>query len=252
MNIRPLHLLVPALLLAAGYFAWDAGILSDARQDPAATVQPAAAAREIAHSEPPGADAVGGAESPTVVFQTEGDTACEIQTVYLALGDGTVKELYQCVRPNAEEKHPYERYSNAALESLAYSDAEAAEVLGVRLRERDEAQAMSLMLRASALRGGDPAPILHYVQVYPQPHAVDGEPVAKTIRTKFVLSAVADLLSGDTFYTALWEERIRQYSSDPETEITQLYEQAIRIIEEMRQIELQVTGYSTIGGQDDA
>ncbi|MGI9272176.1 MAG: hypothetical protein ACR2QT_10405, partial [Woeseiaceae bacterium] len=143
-------------------------------------------------------------------------------------------------------------YSSDALESLAYSDAKAAEVLGVRLRDKDLAKSMSLMIRSSALSSGDTGPILHFFHIYPHPHSIDGVPVQKTVRTKFVLSAIVDILSSDSNYTGKWEDRIREYSPDPEAEIAQLYEQALRIIEEMRQIELEVTGYSTIGGQGDA
>ena len=253
MNIRPLHLLVPVLVLAAGYFAWDAGVLRESPRNPAAaTVLPAEPAADNTRIAQLAAETESNPQRRAVAVEKPADPGCEMRTMYLPMGDGTVTELVQCVAQNAVEKHPYERYSNAALESLAYSDAKAAEILGVRLRDRDEAKAMSLMLRASALSGGDTAPILHYFHIYPHPHAVDGVPVPKVIRTKFVLSAVADLLGGDTFYAALWEDRVRQYSPDPDAEIAELYEQAIRIIEEMRQIELQVTGSSTIGGQGDA
>ena len=250
MNIRPIVLLVPLLALAVAYFAWDAGVLQE--PEPVAeqkvSIQDAALMPDNPNFGPPPTEV----ENPTVVLDTSGDSGCEVVTHYMANGDGTVRELYSCEPENPKEKHPYASYSSDALETLAYSDAKAAEVLGVRLRDKDLAKSMSLMIRASALSGGDTAPILYSFSIYPHPHEIDGEPVVKTIRAKFVLSAVADLLSGETSFAGSWEERVREYSSDPETEIASLYKQALRVIEEMRQIELEVTGASTIGGQDDA
>ena len=69
---------------------------------------------------------------------------CTIVTHYLPNGDGTVTEVFSCKPEKPKEKHPYESYSNAALESLAYSDARAAGVLSMRLRYKDEEAAMSL------------------------------------------------------------------------------------------------------------
>lgn len=248
MNTRPLFLLVPVLALAVGYFAWDARFVAKAPDPVSVTdaVDPLdPAVTNLTRPSPIVA-------SPPVEFETSKDGGCEIVTHYMAKGDGTVLELLACERLIPKEKHAYESYSSGALESLAYSDAKAAEVLGVRLRDRDLAKSISLMIRASALMGGETTPIFQSFNMYPHSHEIDGAPVVKTIRTKFVLSAVADLLGGDTFYAGLWEDRIREYSSDPEAEIAMLYEQALRIIEEMRQIELEVTGSSTIGGQGDA
>lgn len=251
MKTRPLFVMVPLLALVTGYFAWDARFASQPPDpdsiaespDSLDALEPAATNR----NRPSPIVA-----SPPVEFTSSQDDGCEIVTRYIANGDGTVRELISCERLNPKQKHPYESYSNEALEALAYADAKAAEVLGIRLRDRDLAKSMSLMIRASALQGGDSKPLVQFFNSYPHAHEIDGVPVAKTIRTKFVLSAVVDLLSADTFYAGPWEDKVRRYSSDPESEIAQLYQQAIQIIEEMRQIELEVTGSSTIGGQGDA
>ena len=248
MKTRTLFLFVPVVALATGYLAWDARFVAKA-PDPVA-VADAVNPLDPARTKPSRPSPI--VASPPVEFETSEESGCEIVTHYMAKGDGTVLELLACERLNPREKHPYETYSSAALETLAYSDAKAAEVLGVRLRDKDLAKSMSLMIRSSALLGGDTAPIFQSFNMYPHSHEIDGAPIVKTIHTKFVLSAVADLLSGDTFYAGLWEDRIRAYSSDPEAEIALLYDQALRIIDEMRQIELEVTGSSTIGGQGDA
>ncbi len=246
MKTRRIFLFVPVLALAAGYFAWAPGDRSQI-SEPITSVAPVAG-----NPERPAFAATAEPAKPLIVANAQSGSGCEIVTYYMPNGDGTVTELYSCNPLQDKPGHPYEAYSNAALESLAYSDAKAAEILGMRLRERNEARAMSLILRASALAGGDTAPILLYSQAYPRPTAVNGKAVRKTHEVKFVLSTVTDLLGTETYYAAPWEDRIRQYAENPDKEIALLTERALEIIEEMRRIQLDVTGTSTIGGYDDA
>lgn len=190
------------------------------------------------------------AVSPSAVSATP--ARCRLETRYLLNPDGTTTSVYSCPNEARARRHAYEDYSTQALESLAYADARAAEVLGMRLRHSDETRALSLTLRAAALAGGDPAPILAFSNAYPRPSAIDGVPVRRTVHTKFVLSAVAELLGAERNNLPYWEARIRQVSSDPDREIGLLMEQARRIIAEMREIELELAGSSSFGGQSDA
>jgi hypothetical protein len=122
----------------------------------------------------------------------------------------------------------------------------------MRLRDEDEEAAMSLIFRASALSGGNAGPILAFSNAYPHPSSIDDVPVRKTVHKKFVMSAVADMLGAPVTGLDFWEDRIREWSSDPEKEIAMLHTQARKIVDEMRQIQLDITGSSNIGGQDDA
>ena len=252
MKTRNLWLLVPVVALAVGYISWeplDRERHHGMRSDTGATDAVASNVALPAAKNPEPAVAAAGRQHD-IAAAAQAD--CDLHVDYLPVGDGTVSRAFSCEPRTAPERHPYESYSSAALESLAYADAEAAAVLGMRLRDTDEAKAMSLMLRASALTGGDTTPILRYSNAYTHPVSVDGVPVRKTVHTKFVLSAVADLLSDDTNYAAQWEDIIRHYSSDPDTEIAMLQAKARQIVEEMRQIQLGVSGFSEIGGQGDA
>lgn len=250
MKTRRLFLLLPLAALAVGVMNWapgNSGNTGSVGSPDAGGPSAATKATEADVARP--ADEI----NPTPRVDTSrGDRGCEIVTQYLPRGDGTVQETYSCESMIAAAGHPYETYSNAALESLAYADATAAEILGMRISAQDEAKAISLIFRAAALSGGDVAPILLYSQSYPHPSAVDGVPVRKTVHTQYVLAAVVDLLGADSNLTATWEDTIRRYSSDPDTEIALLHAQAIRILEEMRQIQLDVLGSATIGGQGDA
>jgi len=253
MKTRWLFLLLPLAALAVGVMNWapgNSGKLSSAGGTNGTDGLAAAAAP--AATETDAAQPANESRATPVVGASQANRGCEIVTHYLPRGDGTVQEAYSCESVIAATGHPYDSYSNAALESLAFADAKAAEILGMRISARDEAKAISLIIRAAALSGGDVAPILLYSQSYPQPSAVDGVPVRRTVHTQFVLAAVVDLLGAKSGLTATWEETIRHYSSDPDTEIALLHLQAVRIVEEMRQIQLDVLGHVTIGGQGDA
>ena len=177
---------------------------------------------------------------------------CTIVRHYLPKADGTTLEALSCERDSALEAHPYERYSSAALETLAYADPEAAEILGMRLIEDDEAASLSLIIRASALSAGDTAPIRRYSHAYPRPVVVDGVPQREAVRVKFVLSAVTALLAEDSAAPNPWEPVIREHSADPNRELALLHARAAEIVEEMQRIQVDVFGTSTIGGPGDA
>ncbi len=177
---------------------------------------------------------------------------CTPQTRYVANEDGTATPLIVCESDAETVRHEYETFPTDALNALAWSDATAAEVLGMRLRESDEAAALSLTLRAAALGGGNPEPILRFSNAYPGPTSIDGELVRKTVHTKYVLGAVAEMLGAGPNTLPYWEAQIRQVSTDPERELDLLRQRAEQLLREMQQIELDVTGESTFGGQSDA
>ena len=173
---------------------------------------------------------------------------CTLITRYLPKGDGTVAEALSCERVKPSEQHPYANYSSEALASLAYADPGAAEILSMRLRATETEAAMSYALRATALLGGDATPIVAYSNAYPGPTAIDGVPVRNTVHVKYVLAAVTSLLGDPRHSLPYFEAIIRAHSQDPEKEIALLDTRAHEIIGEMRRIQLDVTGSSTIGG----
>ena len=177
-----------------------------------------------------------------------GERGCDIVSHYLPNGDGTTTEVLSCERAERVPTHPYETYATEALESLAYADPDAAAVLSMRWRESDTAAAMSMALRAAALAGGDAQPIVVFANAYPEPTAVDDVPVRRTVHVKYVLGTVAKLLGDERHSTPYFEALIRRHSQQPDREIALLQQRANQLLEEMRQIQLDVTGTSTIGG----
>jgi hypothetical protein len=233
MKLRITVLLGAITATAIAFFAWE-GPSRETYMEP---VSRAAVA-----------DLAGTALSAPISSSQEEPDGCTIITRYLPNDDGTVTETYSCEPNSYQAKHPYESYSNQALVSLAYSEAKAAEILSIRLRDRDEVSAMSLAFRASALSGGDTHPILLYSQSYPHPSAINGVPIKKTYRDKYVMSAVALMLGDDHTGLPTWEAHIREFSEDPERELALLDDRARQILDEMRQIQLDITGDTTIGG----
>lgn len=245
--MKALTLLAPCVftVAVAGIWAWPTANEELARQDASVTVQDHPRATGQAglirsKSQP--------ARSPAAGFEP----ACNVERRYLPKPDGTTVATVSCERESAPATHPYYRYPNAALESLAYADAEAAQILGMRLIEDDAVRALSLAIRAAALAGGDPAPVMRFSNAYPHPVYVDGTPQPAVVRVKFVLAAVTALLAGEPHGLTEWEAVIREHSADPNRELEQLRARARNIIDEMRRIQVDVSGASTIGGPGDA
>ena len=145
----------------------------------------------------------------------------------------------------------YETYSTAALESLAYGDADAASVLAHRLRHTDYPRALRLALRSVALSGGDVSTLVSATLWRPM-HDENGEPSAAGFAQAYVLhSLIKRIRNSTTSISVRFERNIRQLSIDPDAVLDQLDVVVERMLEEARQIELEVTGGSTIGGDDD-
>jgi hypothetical protein len=179
------------------------------------------------------------------------DNSCEEVPYYFTNAAGEVTMTWRCLKRAQQNTHPYNDYTNATLAKLVYSDADAAEILGMRLRERDEKNAMRLAIRASALSGGETQAIKNYVNAYPAPTFTNGVPNPRTIHTKYVLSAVIDLLGDPESGVEAWERLVRENSPTPERTVTYLNSKATQIVDEMRRIEHDVAGQSTIAGDDD-
>jgi hypothetical protein len=174
--------------------------------------------------------------------------SCDIVTHYLPDDEGIARAAYSCELRDPAPPHPYESYPTAALESLAYADPEAAAVLSLRWRQSDTAAAMSMALRAAALSGGDASPVVAFSNAYPAPTAIDDVPVRQTVHVKYVLGTVTKLLGDERHSVPYFEALIRKHSSEPEREIALLQQRANELLDEMRQVQLGVTGAATIGG----
>lgn len=245
MSTRATIALGAALVLGAAY------LFHEPHERPAEHEPSAPAPVAEALPDRPAPDTGAPAEAtPTAAAAAAPD--CTVVQTFVANPDGTATPLYTCEPVEPEPPHPYSGYSTEALASLAYADADAARILGMRLRHDDETAALSLIVRAAALSGGDPAPLLEYANAYPQPSAINGWPVRKTVHVQFVLGSVADMLEAGSSNAAYWEALIREESADADRELELLRQQARTIVEEMRRIQRDLTGTTDFGGPDDA
>ncbi len=242
MDVRRASIYISAATIVAAIAAWQ---LSANAPEPGGLPAPGANAPPVA---PEAIDAAAGTQSSPAAIAGREPRNCTIVTHYLPNDDGTTTEVASCEPNEPRQEHPYASYPIEALESLAYADAKAAEILSMRLLQSDGEAAMSLALRATALAGGDATPIVAYANAYPEPTAVNGVPVRQTVHVRYVLATVTRLLGDPRHSVPYFEAIIREHSTDPEREIAMLEVRAREMIEEMRQIQLEVTGSSTIGG----
>jgi hypothetical protein len=145
----------------------------------------------------------------------------------------------------------YEDYDTEALESLAYGDAEAASVLAYRLRHTDYPRAIRLSLRSAALSGGKTSTLMSAAMWRPVEDE-NGNPSLSGYGQAYVLYQLIGKLKGNNYGgPPIYVKRIEELADDPQAVFEQLDSIANRMFEEVRQIELDVTGSSTIGGDDD-
>ncbi len=145
----------------------------------------------------------------------------------------------------------YEDYSSEALESLAYGDADAASTLAFRLRHSDYPRALRLALRSAALGRGDVSTLISATYWRPL-HDANREPSLAGFAQAYVLhSLIRRIRNSAINISATYEQSIRQLSDDPDAVLDELDVVVEQLLEEARQIELEVTGNSTIGGDDD-
>ena len=148
-------------------------------------------------------------------------------------------------------RSPHHEYSNETLEILAYSDAEAARVLALRLRHSDFSRAIQLALRSIALSGGD-TQVLVSAEVWRLPQTEHGPTPLETVSHQYVMNALRTLVRhGDLQPYPAYVNRIRELADDGDATLEELDRFVYQLYDDVRQLERDITGNSTIGGDDD-
>ena len=148
-------------------------------------------------------------------------------------------------------KSPHHEYSNETLEVLAYGDAEAARVLALRLRHSDFNRALQLALRAVALSGGDTG-VLVSAELWRLPQSPTGPTALESVSHMYVMNSLRSLVDYGAYEPyASYEKRIRELADDGDATLQQLDQLVYRLYDDLRKLELDVTGNSHIGGDDD-
>lgn len=205
--------------------------------------EPAAGPRDTGEAARPASDADAAASDGSSGRATRRFPRCRWGTT--PLYDGNVQAGETCA------KSPHHDYSSETLEVLAYSDAEAARVLAMRLRHTDFARAMRLALRSVALSGGD-TQVLVSAELWRLPQTEHGPTALQAVSHQYVMSSLRSLVDhGEYRPYASYESRIRELADDGDATLRELDRFVHQLYDDIRQLELDVTGNSTIGGDDD-
>ncbi len=145
----------------------------------------------------------------------------------------------------------YEYYDTEALEALAYGDAEAASALAYRLRHTNYPRALKMAMRATALSGGKTSTLTSAAMWRPLLNR-EGEPDLSGYGQAYVLHRLIEKLKNSSYRAPpTYETRIQDLAEDPQAEFERLDSIVDRMFEEILLIQLNVTGNSTIGDDDD-
>ena len=178
------------------------------------------------------------------------DRNCRVELKDYVTTDGEMFSAYSCTPTAPPTPHIYAGYDNDTLAGMAYSDAVAAALLGRRLLGKDSARSYELLVRASALEGGN---VEHLAWLADQAFgavAIDGKPQLGNLRRQYELAALANRL-GDSPAKAdyLRNELIRNGIDEMQFDALDL--RVDELLQSMRIIQGTVHGEITLGGRDD-
>jgi hypothetical protein len=155
---------------------------------------------------------------------------------------------HSCESSYPPEPDPYESWDEETLAGMAYGDAHAAEVLGLRhvasTDPRREALGLALLYRSVALSGDSDsfqkAIGLRYAYL-----EIDGEPQVHNLRQLLVFSVIGKIL-GDQRLNSTQLSRYLKQADVPQTEIEGIRAGARSILQGMADLQTEMTGDTTI------
>lgn len=172
---------------------------------------------------------------------------CHVSAQFPDPDTGELVDAYSCtsVRP---DPHPYETWSEGVLAGMAYGDAKAAEVLGLRhiTSEDPNREALGLMLlyRSVALSGSTESLHLAASRRYTYAYA-DGKPQIGNLKQLLLFGIIAQRLGDTGIDPRLVEARLKKESISPEA-ISRVRASAESILEQMAVIQTEITGKTSI------
>jgi hypothetical protein len=174
------------------------------------------------------------------------DRTCTIELRYVTDGSGTT-EAYICTPIDPEAEDPYENWDADTLAALAYGDAQAAAVLGLRHVISDdpleEVLGLALLYRSVAL-SGDPAVFRKAIGARYAVIKVDSQPQLHNLRQLTVFAMIANRLGDDTLQPAQYVDQLRPHLTAEELDT--LFVGVYAVLETMAAIQTEATGDTTI------
>ena len=179
------------------------------------------------------------------------DRNCRVELKDYVTTYGEMFSAYSCTPNTPASAHIYADYDNVTLANMAYSDADAAALLGRRYVGKDTGKSYELLIRASALEGGN---VEHLAWLAEQAFGVieiDGEPQLKNLQHQYELAALASRLGDGPGKAEYLKDKLFRSGID-EARLNALNLRVDELLKSMRNIQRTVLGEVTIGGQDDA
>lgn len=179
------------------------------------------------------------------------DRNCTVQLREYVTPEGEMFSAYSCTPNNPPPPNPLAHYDNEALATMAYSDADAAAELGHRLIASDTPRAYEMLVRASALDGGN---TLHLTWLAEQAFgaiAINGEPQLDNLSRQYELAAVAVQLGDSPYKFEYLKSELARFGVGAD-QLRELDARANELLQSMRDIQQTVHGEITLGGQGDA
>lgn len=248
------HTFLAVMLIAAGIVGWQIWMHTDLKQIVPVEENPPAAEPLALNAQP--AEATAGVTTDSAATEDRMPAAqifqpghCTWETVFVTDPEtGDVREPRRCVPDHPAEPDPYESFGSDTLANMAYGDAHAAEVLGLRLLSSDEmfqeALGLTLLYRSVALSGDTEALRKAIGKRYAYT-SIDGAVQTGNLKQLLILSIVGKTLGDERFQPESVESLLLSAHTNPDT-IAALRVGAVKVLEQMAEIQTEVTGNSTI------
>jgi hypothetical protein len=213
---------------------------------PPAETAPATALAAESH-----ADATSRPETETVLgLSVRKDRRCRVELRDYVTPAGEMFSAFSCSPRAARQPHPYAHYDDGSLEILAWSDAEAAALLGRRLTGADRDKAYEMLVRATALDGDT----THLAWLADQAFSairIDGDLNVFNVERRYELAELASRLGGDPT-TSRYLRSLLVDAGLSDARLEALDSRVVTLLDSVRDIQRAVHGKARHGGQKDA
>jgi hypothetical protein len=175
---------------------------------------------------------------------------CTVELKDYVTTDGKMFSAWSCTPLKEAVPHPYAHYDDAALEVMAWADAEAAALLGQRLVGHDHDKSYELLVRDAALDGN----VRHLHWLADQAFSavqIDGEVQVANIKRRYELAALATHF-GDDPENERYYRHVLLNAGATTGQIDELDSRVDERLRNVRNIQREVFGEVRHGGQNDA
>jgi len=185
------------------------------------------------------------------------DRNCMLHRELITGPDGDSSIAYRCDPNEPKTDHPYAVYSMEYLRELAYRDADASEVLGVKLiKTGEEDEGLQFIYRSVALNAGNSmsplkrtADTLYSSILSSKAPNYKPEPAFSSMERAYVFDRIRDKLTGNNQHSSFLRNELESYGY---TDFEKLEKAARDAITLMVEVEQEVVGSNSIKEKIDA